>query len=272
LAHDGPPGGLVQGVGGGGGAGVGQGAGRVADGQGRLPGEPPGPGGQVSGLAPGRHGPVGVGLVGQERAPPTQSQGALGGGQGQGGLAAEAGLGLAGQPFRLVQVDLDPAPGHEPPSLAVAGDGVRAEHGPQPAHQRGQVGVGIGGRAPAPQGLDQHLGRDNRAPPGQQQLQQGAALAAGQPMGRDLPAVDGDREHAQHLHADVAVATHPPIVSIAATRGQDRPPRGGGASALGGDAQARPGLAAANRSAQRFQVSASSGAWSSRDAAVWSSW
>jgi hypothetical protein len=132
--------------------------------------------------------------------------------RGQGGLAAEAGLGLAGQPFRLVQVDLDPRPGHEPPTLAVAGDGVRPEHGPQPAHQRGQVGVGVGGRAPAPQGLDQHLGRDDRAPPGQQQLQQGAALAAGQPMGRDLTAVDGDREHAQHLHADVAVATHAPIV------------------------------------------------------------
>jgi hypothetical protein len=31
-------------------------------------------------------------------------------------------------------------------------------------------------------------------------------------MGRDLMAVDSDREHAQHLHADVAVATHPPIV------------------------------------------------------------
>jgi hypothetical protein len=80
--------------------------------------------------------------------------GGVGGGQGQGGLAAEAGL--AGQPFRLVQVDLDP--------------------------------------------------------PGQQQLQQGAALAAGQPVGRDLAAVDGDREGAQHLHPEVAVATHPPIV------------------------------------------------------------
>jgi hypothetical protein len=31
-------------------------------------------------------------------------------------------------------------------------------------------------------------------------------------MGRDLTAVDSDREHAQHLYADVAVATHPPIV------------------------------------------------------------
>jgi hypothetical protein len=128
----------------------------------------------------------GVGLVGQERAPPEQVQGPLGGGQGQGGLAAEAGPGLAGQPFRLVQVDLDPGPGHEPPPLAVAGDGVRAEHGPQPAHQRGQVGVGVGGRPPAPQGLDQHLGRDDRAPPGQQQLQQGASLAASHPVGRDL--------------------------------------------------------------------------------------
>ena len=261
-AHDGPPGGLVQGVGGGGGAGVGQGAGGVADGQGGLPGEPPGPGGQAPGLAAGRHGPVGVGLVGQERAPPIQGQGALGGGQGQGGLAAEAGLGLAGQPFRLVQVDLDPGPGNEPPTLAVAGDGVRAEHGPQPAHQRGQVGVGVGGRTPAPQGLDQHLGRDDRAPPGQQQLQQGAALAAGQPMGRDLTAVDGDREHAQHLHADVAVATHPPIVVDhlgPATRTRPGQPRAWEASA-------------ANRSAHRFQVPASSGARSSRAASAWSSW
>ena len=264
-AHDGPPGGLVQGVGGGGGAGVGQGAGRVADGQGGLPGEPPGPGGQASGLAPGRHGPVGVGLVGQERAPSTQGQGALGGGQGQGGLAAEAGLGLAGQPFRLVQVDLDPGPGHEPPSLAVAGDGVRAEHGPQPAHQRGQVGVGVGGRAPAPQGLDQHLGRDDRAPPGQQQLQQGAALAAGQPWaGTSRPST------ATASTPSTCTRTLPwrPIRrlwSIAATGGQDRPPPGGGP-------QGRPGLAAANRSAQRFQVSASSGAWSNRAAAAWSSW
>ena len=210
-AHDGPPGRLVQGVGGGGGAGVGQGAGRVTDGQGGLPGEPPGPGGRrpASRRAAMARSASGSSARNGPRSPRAR---ALGGGQGQGGLAAEAGLGLAGQPFRLVQVDLDPGPGHEPPTLAVAGDGVRAEHGPEPAHQRGQVGVGVGGRAPAPQGLDQHLGRDDRAPPGQQQLQQGAALAAGQPMGRDLTAVGSDREHAQHLHADVAVATHPPIV------------------------------------------------------------
>jgi hypothetical protein len=81
-----------------------------------------------------RQGPVGVGLVSQERAPPEQGQGTLGGGQGQGRLAAEAGLGLGGQPLGLVQVDLGPGPGHEPPALAVAGDRVRPEHGPQPAH------------------------------------------------------------------------------------------------------------------------------------------
>jgi hypothetical protein len=44
------------------------------------------------------------------------------------------------------------------------------------------------------------------------------------------------------------------------------------ADAFAADAQARPRLAAANRSAQRFQVSASSGAWSSRAAAAWSWW
>jgi hypothetical protein len=210
--HGGPPGGLVEGVGGVGGAGVGQGAGGVADGQGGVAGEAPGPCGQALGLAPGREGPVGVGLVGQERAPPEQGQGALGGGQGQGRLGAEAGLGLTGQPLRLVQVDLGPRPGHEPPALAVAGDRLGPEHGPQPAHQRGQVGVGVGGRPPVPQGLDEHVGRDDPAPPGQQQLQQGAALAAGQLVGRHLAAVHGDAEHAQDPHAEVGLATHERIV------------------------------------------------------------
>jgi hypothetical protein len=86
----------------------------------------------------------------------------------------------------------------------VAGAGVVLD---QQAGGQGTLGPG-----PGPQGLDQHLGRGDRAPPGQQQLQQGPALAAGQPLGRDLTAVDSDREHTQHLHADVAVATHPPIV------------------------------------------------------------
>ena len=207
-AHDRPPGGLVQGVRGGGGAGVGQGPGRVADGQGGVGGQPPGPDAEALGLAPGREGPVGVGLVGQERAPPKQVEGAPGGGQGQGGLAAQAGLGLAGQPLRLVQVDLGRRPGHEPPALAVAGDRVRPEHGPQPADQRGQVGVGVGGRPPLPQDLDQHVGRDDRPPPGQEQLQQGAALAAGQPVRRDLAAVHGDGERPQHPHAEVRPAPH----------------------------------------------------------------
>ena len=222
--HDGAPGGLVEGVGAGGGAGVGEGAGGVADGQGGVPGQPPGPGGQAFGLAPGRHGPVGIGLVGQERAPPEQGQGALGGGQGQGGLAAQAGLGLAGQPLRLVQVDLDPRPGREPPALAVAGDRVRPQRGPQPAHQRGQVGVRVGRRPPRPQGLDQHLGRHHRAPPGQQQLQQGPPLAAGQLVGRDLAAVHGDREHAKHLHPEAGLLTHPPIVVDPGDRWPGRPP------------------------------------------------
>src|SRR5215212_6539033 len=39
-------------------------------------------------------GPVGVGLVGQERAPAEEGQGTLGGGQGEGRLAGQAGLGL----------------------------------------------------------------------------------------------------------------------------------------------------------------------------------
>jgi hypothetical protein len=191
--HGGPPGGLVKGVGGGGGARVGQGAGVVADGQGGVPGEVPGPGGEVLGFAAGGLGPVGVGLVGQERAPAEQGQGTLGGGQGEGRLAGQAGLGPGGEPFRLVQVDLDPGPGDEPPALAVAGDRLRPEHGPQPADQRGQVGVGVGGRPPAPQGLGGDVCRDDRAAPGQQQLEQGAPLAAGQLVRRDLVPVHGPR-------------------------------------------------------------------------------
>jgi hypothetical protein len=206
--HDGAPGGLVEGVGLGGGAGVGEGAGGVADGEGGLPGQAPGPGAKAVGLAPGGHGPVGVGLVGQERPPSEQGQGTLGGGQGQGRLAGQPRLGLAGQPLRLLQVDLDPRPGHEPPALPFAGDRVRSQHGPQPAHQRGQVGVRVGGRPPLPQCLGVHVGRDDRVPPGQQQLQQGAALAAGQLMNRDLAAVHGDSEDAQHLHAEVGLLTH----------------------------------------------------------------
>ena len=206
--HHGPPGRLVQAVGGGGGGGVGQGPAGVANGQGGLPGQAPGPGGQPLGLAPGRHRPVGVGLVGQERPPPEQGQGTLGGGQGQGRLAGQPGLGLGGQPGRLLQVNLDPRPGHEPPAVPAAGDHLRAEHGPQPAHQCGQVGVGVGRRPSAPQGLDQHVGRDDLAPPGQQQLEQGAALAAGQLLGRHLAAVHGHGEDAQHLHPEVGLLTH----------------------------------------------------------------
>jgi hypothetical protein len=135
-AHDGAPGGLVEGVGGGG-AGMGQGSRVVADGHGGVPGEVAGPRGQVLGLAAGGLGPVGVGLVGQEPAPAEESEGALGGGQGEGRLAGQAGLGLGGQPLRLVQVDLGPRPGHEPPALAVTGHHLGPEHGPQPADQGG---------------------------------------------------------------------------------------------------------------------------------------
>ena len=60
------------------------------------------------------------------RSPAEQGQRTLGGGEGEGRLAGQAGGGLGGEPFRLVQVDLDPGPGHEPPALAVAGHLRRA--------------------------------------------------------------------------------------------------------------------------------------------------
>jgi hypothetical protein len=244
--HRRPVGRLVERVGAQRRLGVRQRAALVADRQRGPPGRLPGMHGQALGRAPGRLRPVGIRLLGQDRSPPQQVEGALGGGQGERGLAGQPTLRLGDQPLGVVQVDGQPRTGHEPPAVAAAGDRVRPEHGPQPADQRGQVGVGIGRWPVAPEGLGEHLGRDDPAAPCQQQLQQRASLAAGQLVGGDGHAVAAHHERAEHLDGERDRVGHAGIV------GDQRSGR--------------------NRPAQRFQLSASSGTSSSRDAWAWSPW
>jgi hypothetical protein len=100
----------------------------VADGQRRPPGGPAGPPGQSLGLASGRLGPVGVGLVGHDRPAAEQVERLARGGQRQRRLVLQPRLGLGGQPLGLVEVDHHPLAGDEAPAPPVAGDGVHADH------------------------------------------------------------------------------------------------------------------------------------------------
>ena len=211
--HHGPVGRLVQRVGRHRGAGVDERPGRVAAGQGGLPGDPADPAGQRLDLPAGLGRPVGVRLVGQQRAPAEQAERPLGGGAGQGRLAGgEPAFGLAGQPFRLLEVDLDARPGGEPPAVPVAGDRPRPQDASQPADQGRQVRLRIGRRPGAPEHLGEHVGADQRAAPGQQHLQQGAGLSVGDLVGGQGLAASQHRERPEDLDPELVWRTHrPPI-------------------------------------------------------------
>jgi hypothetical protein len=266
--HDGAPGGLVEGVGGGGGAGVGQGAGMVADGQGGVPGQVPGSGGEVLGLAARGLGPVGVGLVGQERAPAEQDEGTLGGGEGEGRLAGQAGLGLGGEPFRLVQVDLDPGPGHEPPALAVAGDRLRPSTARSRLTRVARLASGsLGSRPPHRASAATSAGtteprRANSSFSSVRPLRLASSAA-----GTTRPSTATARTPSTCTRRLVCCLMHgfwrspSPVARAAAAAGPGKPPQAPAADPC-----------VANRAAHSLQPPASSGTPSSRSAAAWSWW
>jgi hypothetical protein len=127
---------LVERLGDQGGARVPQGGGAVAKRQRGAPGGAAGPAGEALPLAPGVLRPVRAELVGQHRPAAEHGDGALRGGHGERRLLqAQAGLGLADQALRLVQVHADVGAGGKAPALPVAGDGISSEHRAQAADE-----------------------------------------------------------------------------------------------------------------------------------------
>jgi hypothetical protein len=202
------------------------------------------------------------------RSPAEQGQRTLGGGEGEGRLAGQAGGGLGGEPFRLVQVDLDPGPGHEPPALAVAGDRLRPSTARSRLTRVARLASGsLGSRPPHRASAATSAGtteprRANSSFSSVRPLRLASSAA-----GTTRPSTATARTPSTCTRRLVCCLMHgfwrspSPVARAAAAAGPGKPPQAPAADPC-----------VANRAAHSLQPPASSGTPSSRSAAAWSWW